>query len=1120
MKIGKISSVVLTITTTISLSGIIGLVPVAQAQSIADLQAQIAALQALLAKLSAASSGGSGAAMSYNFTRDLTVGSRGDDVKAWQEYLISKGHLAAGLSTSYFGSLTKAATAKWQAASGVSPAVGYFGPKSRAVANAVSAPAPVVTPGVTPVAVPGSGLAVSIAANTKPASSIIAGASRVGTVTVNLTASNAAPVTVSSLKFKKLGVVSDTNISAAYLVEGGKVVAQYTSLSSGVISFSGLDLVVGAGVTRSVELAIDLSSSASAGNTLQFGVQAAADVMTSGGVPVSGMFPVNGNVLTATTVSNPSLASLTVASASVGTSVYAGTQNVLASQWTLTGNNNAMNLSSVKFLVIGSANKTDLRNVKLYLNGAQIGATLASVTADGVAYFDLSGSPARVPTGSSNLQVYADVMGSPSYTFQFELLNSFDVLSIDTQYGAGVAITINGGAGVAVTINQGQVTLTAATDTPTGNIAQGGSGTTLAKFVIYAAGEAIKVRYLDFRLAFTGTTATLGNLFRNVSLVDDTGLQVGSTIGTPPTTNTCTGSGVAAGYNAAGSQYNDCFGTSASPINYVVPANTSRTLSLIGDVQTTAAFTTVTASITAGASGNLQGLTSAQTSNNGTASGAALTLSTTPLTASINGALGTPRYAAGAANVRIGSYTLTASSAQGVNVTNMTVTFSASSTNYQNTMVKVGSAQFGSTKATLSGSDAVTFSGSTPIVVPRGGSITVDVYGDILSNTTAATHTALTTLTSCNATGATTNSSISCSPTSVAGQSVTVAGSPTLGVTLDQSAQLTSQVVMGSTGNSLATFKFTDTANVEPIKINTLVISDVVSATATVRASFTNLTLWQGNTQVGGPLALVDGASVAAAHYISTFNFSTPLVVPQNGTLVLGLKGDVASYGSNGATDNSAHSFRVNAAAQVTAIGQSSNTSATATITGATGNTQTVLKSKLTLTGAVLGATTGRVRNAADDVATLTFTADPGGDVVVNTLTLKFQGLAVSNGIAISTVRLLSGGTDWNSLPAAGSTCTSGAGNSCSLTFNFAPLGNSTSTVISAGTSKTVTLRLDSSSFFNGANTGDSMSVLVNAAGSLDWGDNGTVNVANTTTTGLNLETKVVPLTVGTVSYE
>lgn len=68
------------------------------------------------------------------FTTNLTIGSRGVEVSALQQILVSDGFLVMppGVSYGYFGPLTKSAVAKWQSANGVSPTLGYFGPISRA----------------------------------------------------------------------------------------------------------------------------------------------------------------------------------------------------------------------------------------------------------------------------------------------------------------------------------------------------------------------------------------------------------------------------------------------------------------------------------------------------------------------------------------------------------------------------------------------------------------------------------------------------------------------------------------------------------------------------------------------------------------------------------------------------------------------------------------------------------------------------------------------------------------------------------------------------------------------------------------------------------------------------
>ncbi len=99
--------------------------------AIGQLQSQI---QALMAQIAAAGGGSAG-----SFARSLTVGSSGSDVKALQIWLNGHGFVIAssgpgspGNETMKFGGLTRAALAKWQASVGISPAAGYFGPKTRA----------------------------------------------------------------------------------------------------------------------------------------------------------------------------------------------------------------------------------------------------------------------------------------------------------------------------------------------------------------------------------------------------------------------------------------------------------------------------------------------------------------------------------------------------------------------------------------------------------------------------------------------------------------------------------------------------------------------------------------------------------------------------------------------------------------------------------------------------------------------------------------------------------------------------------------------------------------------------------------------------------------------------
>lgn len=111
--------------------------------TIASLQAQLKALMAKIAAMGggampAASVSVSASAGDGSFTRTLTVGSNGADVKALQAYLNSHGYPvaatgpgSAGNETTLFGLATKAALMKMQTAAGIS-AIGVFGPMTRA----------------------------------------------------------------------------------------------------------------------------------------------------------------------------------------------------------------------------------------------------------------------------------------------------------------------------------------------------------------------------------------------------------------------------------------------------------------------------------------------------------------------------------------------------------------------------------------------------------------------------------------------------------------------------------------------------------------------------------------------------------------------------------------------------------------------------------------------------------------------------------------------------------------------------------------------------------------------------------------------------------------------------
>jgi hypothetical protein len=1144
----KLVSAALTATTILWAVGAAGLAnaQTSTSTSTAALQAQIASLMAEINQITAqlnangvSTSGTTATATtgtSYNFTSDLTIGSKGAQVTALQQFLIAQGDLT-GVSTptAYFGTLTQAALAKFQKANGISPSTGYFGPISRAyiakmTTGTTTTTTTTTTTGTgtgttttgTTVTAPATGLQVSLASDNPAAGSLVSSAgtgggsaARISVLAFNLTAGNSGAVTVSQLVFQKNGVISDSAISNAYLVQNGQVIAQYASLSNGVLTFSGLDLSIPAGQTQEYQLAVGLSSgSVNAGNITSFSLPSASDVTAwnsaNTAVTPTGAFPLNGNSFTVTTVSNPQLATLQVGSSSIGTIVTAGTQGNIVGAWTFNVGINPVYLENLNFHVIGSANLANLQNVKLLVNGTQVGNTLSSVPSNGMADFVATSTNIKLNTGNNNVQVVADVLGSPNMYFQFEILNSYDVLAVDSQYNVPITVQNNQGTGTSVSIQAGQITMSQDTNTPTGNISKGMSNTVLAKYDLYAAGEPVKVQWLDFNIVLQGmkgTAGTLSNEIQNISLTDDAGNQVGTTITTPPSGNSCTPSsgnltgGLTGSLTASSSvTYNDCFGNSGSPINYTVPANTTRVLSLKANIQSTADFQAITANLS-GDTGNLQGQISSHTANTSGVNGVTLTLVQSSLTPAQNNALGSQSVSAGTSNVKIGSYALSASSAEGVNLNTVSIQLTPTTTGqwiggvnypaFQNLKLFVNGVQFGTTQGTLNPGSTYVFSGSQ-LNVLAGQTVNVDVYADTLSNATG-TYQYATALTGYTGSGSVSYDSVTYNGT-LNGQQISFNGQPSLAVGTDSSNPPSGVIAQSTTGNTLGVFRFSETSNVEAVKVTQLNVAEQVSSSS---SNFSNVTLWNGSTLLGTANAPVANGTV----WTYTFNsFANPLVIPQGNSISLTLKGDAGSYTGGSIADNSTSTFSI-ATSSIVARGNTSNK--TATVTGsATGNPMTVLRSVQTVVGTPV---TSNPPASFQQIGAITFTSNAAGDTKLNTLTLTFNNTAATSTFLGSVVLHDANG---NNVVTTGLATSSVSTSTNQVIWNFAG-GTAGAPVVTAGSSYTLTVwgHLD----LIGAIGQTSQSLTASISANTDYSY---VDGTNNNPATVYLPTNVVPITV------
>lgn len=500
--IRKFSAIGLSLAVAISLSGAVMVLPAVGATT-DELQAQITALLAQIQSLQAQLVT-TPVVSSFNFTKDLTLGSKGDDVKALQAFLNAKGYAVAatgagslGNETTYFGSLTKAALAKYQAAVGVTPSVGYFGPKTRAyVASLAVAPVTPVTP-VTPT-VPTTGLVLALASDNPAGAVVPKGVSAAEFVKFTI----AGKGTVSSIVFKRkgIGATADFASTGFYLYEGNTRLTSGRSINSTTHEVSFLNLALAIDGTKTLSLKADVSSSASVGNIHYFELVSATGDTTPTGALVSNTMTIGGQqvggiVATSTgSLSNPYIGQL-IAQVSEFKLTASSTEDVLIKQLALTQG--------------GSISNSNLSNFILKDTSGNVLATTTSVGAKDLVTFVFNTAYLLEKGQERTFRVYVDIAGASksSDTIKLYFDSKGDIVATGKTYGYSVDPDIvaldTSTEAHAITLAGGDVTITF-NGPITGDIAIRGQDVEVYNFTI-ASKNNIEIRNLRFSTTTVGT---------------------------------------------------------------------------------------------------------------------------------------------------------------------------------------------------------------------------------------------------------------------------------------------------------------------------------------------------------------------------------------------------------------------------------------------------------------------------------------------------------------------------------------------------------------------------------------------------------------------------------------
>ncbi|MDO8593885.1 MAG: peptidoglycan-binding protein, partial [bacterium] len=513
----------------------------AQVQSILGLLSSFGAGADTIANVNAALTGGtmttSGSTTTTtsacSFSRSLTIGSQGADVTCLQSALIGGGFSVPAGATGYFGTQTRAAVASWQSSKNIAPAVGYFGPISRAAFNlggsSSGSTTTTTTTTTTQTAGTGNGLKVTLATDSPNNIALVAGQAIGAIAKFTFANPTGADIKVTNVAFKRIGISNDATLANVYLYNGTTRLTDSAGVSNTAFNFNdptGL-FTVPAGQTYSVSVLADIAASTSG---QQVGAQLTA-VTSTGTLDSSVALPINSATQT--------VSAATLATVEYGATTLPATNTALTPandttvwQNTVTIGTRAVTLKAFQLQNIGSIAATDVNNLRLYVDGVQVG-TAAAITLNSannqIVSWDLSAAPLRLETGGRVIKVVGDVIGGSSLTFKLSLRRASDAQMIDTDLNQPVLATLASAAAFTArssgvqTVSSGTVSVTKAANSPSSNVSLGASNVKRPSFEMRAAGEDVKIDNLD---VFTISTADHGLDNGKVFL---NGVQVGST---------------------------------------------------------------------------------------------------------------------------------------------------------------------------------------------------------------------------------------------------------------------------------------------------------------------------------------------------------------------------------------------------------------------------------------------------------------------------------------------------------------------------------------------------------------------------------------------------------------
>ena len=358
---------------------------------------------------------------------------------------------------------------------------------------------------------------VSIAGTTPPQTIIAAGAANVTMAKFNFAAGAADNALINTIVLTRTGLSVDADVTGVKLYDGSTQLGSEQSFNTTThrASFTGLAWLIPAGTSK--ELSIHVSTAAThVGAVIQIAISSAADITLTGTGTIGGTFPAIGNGFVLANVTVGEFDVNVQTTPAVGNVLSGSTDQAIAS-FKFAAITEGFNVNSITFTETGTSVDSDVSNLRLKINGAQIGSTMPALTNGTVTF---TGNPLFAVPVSQNKIVYidADIAAgvTSTRTVIFQVYQAADVQAFGQNSSGQVVITRAGNlvftsqTGLAQSIVQGTLGVTrAATNLSAQAYVVGVYQAEVAKWKFSAgANEGVKVTKLTYTNGGTAPTAT------------------------------------------------------------------------------------------------------------------------------------------------------------------------------------------------------------------------------------------------------------------------------------------------------------------------------------------------------------------------------------------------------------------------------------------------------------------------------------------------------------------------------------------------------------------------------------------------------------------------------------